>query len=58
MEEAQVWPQQAIRWRRNAGASSGKTLRAMDFEQNFTRNGEPSCLYEQGRDMLITTLEG
>ena len=49
MEEAKVWLQQEIRWKRNAGASSGKSLHAMDFEQNFTRNGEPLELCEQER---------
>lgn len=35
-----------------------ENLHAMDFEQNFTRNWEPLWLCEQGRDTLLTVLEG
>ena len=58
MEEVVVWPQQDIGWKRNAGANSQKPLHAMEFEQNFSSNGEPLWLYKQERDTIITMLEG
>lgn len=58
MEDVEVWPQQEIRWKRNAGANSWKILRSMEFGLISQAMGEPLRLYQQERVVMKTMLKG